>query len=55
MIKCKHCGDVIKSKHRHDFVWCSCGKVAVDGGNDYLKITGNQEDYEVLHQEESST
>lgn len=31
-IKCKHCGDVIESKHVHDFKRCSCGRVAVDGG-----------------------
>lgn len=36
-VKCLNCGDVIESKHRHDFVWCSCQSVAVDGGKDYLK------------------
>lgn len=36
-IKCKHCGDIIESKHIHDFKWCHCGKVAVDGGNEYHK------------------
>lgn len=33
------CGDAIWSKHRHDMVWCKCGKVAVDGGTHYMKIT----------------
>lgn len=36
-IKCNHCGEVIESKHRHDYVRCRCGKVAVDGGHDYLR------------------
>ncbi|WP_232696130.1 DUF7695 domain-containing protein [Brevibacillus daliensis] len=36
-IRCLHCNDVIESKHRHDFVWCSCGKVAVDGGLAYMR------------------
>ena len=36
-IKCKHCGDIIESKHQHDFVTCSCGCCSVDGGHDYLK------------------
>lgn len=36
-IKCKHCGDVIESTHRHDFKYCKCGKVAVDGGADYAR------------------
>lgn len=36
-IRCKHCGDVIESRHRHDYVFCSCGACAVDGGHDYLR------------------
>jgi len=36
-IKCVHCHQVIESKHRHDFVTCSCGKVSVDGGFSYLR------------------
>jgi len=31
-IQCLHCGDIIESKHRHDFKSCICGKVFVDGG-----------------------
>lgn len=46
-IKCKSCGDVIISTHRHDFKRCSCGRVAVDGGNDYLKRSFTN-DYEEL-------
>jgi hypothetical protein len=30
-IKCNHCNDEIESKHRHDFVTCTCHKVGVDG------------------------
>lgn len=36
-VKCRHCGDVLVSKHVHDFVRCSCGAVFVDGGNEYLR------------------
>lgn len=36
-IKCNFCGDIIESKHVHDFKFCSCGRVAVDGGHDYLR------------------
>ena len=36
-IQCKHCGDVIESTYRHDFVTCSCGACSVDGGHDYLR------------------
>ena len=49
-IKCKSCGDVIISTHRHDFKRCSCGRVAIDGGHDYLKrsFTNYSNDYEEL-------
>ena len=43
-IQCRKCGDVIESKHVHDFISCSCGAVAVDGGHDYLRRCGNKED-----------
>jgi hypothetical protein len=41
MIKCTKCNDVIESKNRHDFVWCSCKSVAVDGGTAYLRRLGD--------------
>ena len=49
-IKCKFCGDIIISEHRHDFKCCSCGRVAIDGGHDYLKrsFTNDSNDYEEL-------
>lgn len=36
-IKCKICGDIIESKHRHDFVSCKCGACFTDGGHDYIR------------------
>ena len=36
-IQCKLCGEVIESKHVHEFVQCKCGACAVDGGHDYLR------------------
>ncbi|WP_432630594.1 DUF7695 domain-containing protein [Brotaphodocola sp.] len=49
-IKCNYCGDIIISKDRHDFKFCSCGKVAVDGGNDYLRrsFTNSIDDFTEL-------
>lgn len=35
--KCLKCGDKIISKHRHDYVTCSCGNISVDGGLDYCR------------------
>lgn len=40
-VRCHKCNDEIESKSRHDFVFCSCGNIAVDGGKDYLKRVGN--------------
>lgn len=47
-IKCNHCGDVIESYSVHDFKFCSCEKVAVDGGKEYLRRLGYKEDWEEL-------
>ena len=49
-IRCNHCGDVIESTNRHEYVRCSCRKVAVDGGTDYLRrsYADSQDDYTEL-------
>ena len=47
-IKCKKCGEIIESKSTNDLEKCSCGAVAVDGGKDYLKRIGNEEEYEEM-------
>lgn len=39
--KCKNCGVVVVSLHVHDYRTCKCGKIAVDGGRDYLKRAGS--------------
>lgn len=36
-IQCVNCRDIIESKHRHDFKFCKCGMVAVDGGLSYTR------------------
>ena len=53
-IRCIHCGDIIESKTVHDFKWCSCERVAVDGGKDYLRrCYKEQGDYEELSEYEA--
>lgn len=42
-IQCNKCKDILVSKHRHDFKFCSCEGCAVDGGKAYLRRLG--EDY----------
>ena len=43
-VQCKNCGDIIESTSRHDFRTCSCGKISVDGGHDYLRRCYESED-----------
>ena len=38
---CHLCGEFIESKHGHDFKWCSCENVAVDGGKNYIRRAFN--------------
>ena len=47
-VQCNHCKDVIISRHCHDFVTCSCGKVSVDGGVNYLRRAGDPNDWTEL-------
>lgn len=39
-IKCLKCNDVIKSYHVHDFKWCECKNIFIDGGDEYLRYGG---------------
>lgn len=43
-LKCKKCEAIIYSRARHDFHWCPCGNLAVDGGRDYMKISFKEPD-----------
>lgn len=47
-IRCKICNDIIESKTVHDFKFCKCGAVAVDGGLSYLRRCGQLNDWEEL-------
>lgn len=48
-IRCLKCKANIFSMFRHDFKYCPCGAVAVDGGFDYTRVSGNREDWEVCY------
>lgn len=47
-IQCKSCKDIIASFHRHDFKWCKCGLVAIDGGDDYTHIVGELGNFDMV-------
>lgn len=51
-IRCNICGDVIESTYRHDFKFCKCGAVSVDGGKDYLRRCGELKDITELSEYE---
>jgi hypothetical protein len=36
-LKCKKCGGVIESKFNHDFKYCPCRNIFIDGGMKYTR------------------
>lgn len=47
-VMCTVCGSIIRSMYRHDFRYCECGRIAVDGGNSYLRTLGDPDYIKVL-------
>ena len=45
-IKCPKCKEVIFSRARHDFHYCSCNSLYVDGGFDYLRYGGKEDAFD---------
>jgi hypothetical protein len=46
-IYCKKCLEIVESKHQHDFKYCSCRAVGIDGGvSAGNRILGNLSDME---------
>lgn len=45
--KCKLCGWVIRSKNRHDMVYCKCRDCFIDGGSWYIRCSGHLDLYTV--------
>lgn len=56
-IRCKKCGDIIESKTPHDFKYCKCKSVAVDGGKEYLRrcFVNSVDDFEELSEYEETS
>jgi hypothetical protein len=51
--RCSRCGDIVESRHRHHYVACGCGALAVDGGLSYLRRTGEPADCEEMSEWET--
>lgn len=47
-LRCVHCKTVIQSLHHHDFKFCVCGKIAIDGGHEYFRALGEFADMQVV-------
>ena len=47
--KCNHCGDEIFWNTHKKLIRCKCGKIYVDGCEDYIRIGGNKEDCKVIN------
>ncbi len=46
--KCKHCGDEIAVDTGSKLLSCQCGKLGVDGNEHYVRILGEQSDFELI-------
>ncbi len=47
--ECLHCGVQIPGNTHKAFVECKCGKIAIDGCEDYVRIIGNMDDVKIIH------
>lgn len=52
-LRCIKCGSIIESLSRHDLRKCSCGKISIDGGDDYCKMSGDPNDILVAQEDGS--
>lgn len=42
-IKCLKCGDVIESRHSHDYQQCTCKTISINGGRKSQHVGGDLE------------
>jgi hypothetical protein len=42
-VKCPICQDIIFSRCQRDYHTCSCGNTSIDGGFNYIRISGSKE------------
>ncbi len=46
--KCKNCGEEIGVNTNSRLVFCQCGKLGVDGNEFYVRVLGNEKDFEII-------
>ena len=47
-VKCRVCGSYIRMNTGYTYIPCACEAIAVDGGDYYCRILGNQNDWEIV-------
>lgn len=47
--KCKHCGQEINADTISRLIFCGCGKLGVDGNEYYVRVLGEEVDFEVIN------
>ena len=51
-IKCLKCGDILESDGNGKWVDCSCHSCYIDETDDYCRVGGNFDDYEIFDNNE---
>ncbi len=46
--KCKKCKDEIFYDTCKKMIYCKCKAIAIDGCDDYVRVMGDKNDYEVI-------
>jgi len=52
-IRCELCDEIIESTFCHDFKYCDCGAIFVDGGKAYSRYGGDLENIIVVYDDDS--
>lgn len=47
-IKCKKCSDEIFGDTKKKMIYCKCQSISVDGCEDYIRVNGDKENYEII-------
>lgn len=52
--RCINCNTTIESKHVHDFQWCPCKTIFVDGGLEHARRGGNLDMLDEMNEYEAT-
>jgi len=47
--QCVHCKQEIYWNTHKAYVECKCGKIAIDGCEDYVRVIGNMDDLKIIN------